>query len=398
MSLGRAGTRLQGSARLLGFGVLLLGSESRAEPINPSLPHTVTVGVSPSWGLQGDGTRAEPLRFPHRVQVLWRTRVNGGMTHPPAVDREHAAWVPSPGSLTRIYADGRIHWSFRLSDGSPGLAPVITSDGTCAVVTTRGTLIGLDRRGAQVFERSLPLAGPPSALRPTMNGGMVLAAGREIWELDYRGTLRNHATAPRNISALLAAPQSSRGFVIVLENGAVAGWAPPSPPRVSAAFGGPLAGEALRRGSSHLVGLVRGAGLVEIDLPSGARRVLASEGTESWHGSPVLLPSGEIRVATLGGLLLGFDESGTETLRLVLGPSRGIAPGMAAPHVLADDDGSLATMMPDAELVVVRRGQTGGPSVIPGASCLDPIGLVAAGPRSFLLACREGTLLLLGTR
>jgi hypothetical protein len=148
-----------------------------------------------------------------------------------------------------------------------------------------------------------------------------------------------------------------------------------------------------------LVGVVEHQRLVSLNLRTGATRVRFSDPALTLQPPLAVTKPFETRVVTADGLLLAHDASGNEQARV---PLEGIAhPTSTAPSTLnaaapivVDAGGAVAFARQRAGFGVAHPD--GSVETTEGAACSDPVALAPAGARKLIVACRSGSLWLLG--
>jgi len=376
-----------------------------AEPLDPTLPHQVTVGPSPGPApmsrLNGsrNGRSGNPL--PRAPKSLWRARVPGSIVDDVAIDPQGAVVVGSTTHLAQIDPRGRVAWSFRLGTASAATGPVISSNGSRVLVTSEAELLVVRQDGRVRTRRSLPVrkSSRIPALLPVETGGVAVAVDAELLLLEADGDVRARASAPGSVQTLLHRPA---GLVVVTRDGAVLGWAPPSPLSEIGSLGGNPSGGAVLVSDDTLVSVVDSRRLVALDLLSGVRRLLVPEAKLSFDGPPAVAADRQTLVVSWDGLLLRHDRKGRETLRLALEPTDltldGGVPaarsGDGAP-LLVGRDGRIGFARPGLDVGVV--GPSSSVQTAAGAACVTPASLVPAGPGRMVLACRSGIVWLVGS-
>ncbi len=376
-----------------------------AEPLDPTLPHQVTVGPSPGAapmaGLNGSRNGRSEHPLPRAPKPRWRARVPGSIVHAVATDSQGAVVVGSTTHLTQVDAHGRVAWSLRLGTASAAAGPVISSDGSRVLVTSEGELLMVRRDGRVRSKRSLPVrkATRVPAPLPVETGGVALAVGAELLLLEADGDVRARASAPGTVLTLLHRPA---GLVVLTRDGTVLGWTPPSPLTEIGSLGGNPSGGAVLVADDTLVSVIDFRRLVALDLVSGARRLLVPEAKLSFDGPPAVLPDRQTLVVSWDGLLLRHDRKGRETLRLALEPADltldgGVPAGRSgdgAP-LLVGRDGRIGFARPGLDVGVVQPNHD--VQTAAGAACVTPVSLVPAGPERMALACRSGIVWLVGS-
>jgi hypothetical protein len=301
------------------------------------------------------------------------------------------------GQLVELDAQGKLDWTRKTGNGLPVLGPVLTTNGTRVVVTNGAEVLGMSPSGASVFERRLPVASIRHAAPPlaTRDGGFVIAASGGLFHLDASGDLQARAAAPEPPAALL---EHAGRILMATQRGDVLEWKPPAGPTKLGSFGGRVEGSVALSSPNHLTAVVDHERLVDFKLSAKTRHIRLSS-SERLEGTPAILKTGETRVTTFGGLLLGHDRSGLETSRANLEPASASGlpslPGMfQAPPVIVDAKGRVAFVRPGLDAGVVLP--TGEQKSAAGAACGDPQSLVPAGPNRFVVACRSGLVMMIG--
>jgi hypothetical protein len=394
--------RLALALAAIAIASLGIASLGRAQSVDPSLPQRLVVGPpsghAPLHRVDAARTGRSTLALPSAPKVLWRARAQGGVHKPVAVDELGAIVVAGDGGqLSQLSRTGKLEWTLGLGGSRPLTGPVILGDGARVVLGSDGELSAVDPSGKLRRRQRLPVAmsGRAAPPLPLSDGGLALGVGSHVLLLEATGALRGQANAPAAVEALVQGPA---GLVFVTERGDVFGWQLPAAPRRIGSFGG-RADEGAAAFGGRLLAVVNRARLVELDLTSGALRVLAD--LPSLQGPPAIARSGHTRITTYDGLLLGHDRTGKETLRVSLEPGAGLADagaslatGLGAPPVLVDASGRVGFARPDVDFGVVDT--EGKVKFAAGASCVAPVGLVPAGQGRMLVACASGILWMLG--
>lgn len=389
----------------LGVGIALLaaafGSQARAERIDPTLPIERAVGApagaQPMHRVDGARTGRSKTPLPTAPRVLWRARVTGGLDLPVAVDaRQHVVAASPMSQLLELDDRGKLAWTLKTGNSAPVLGPVITTNGTRLVVTANAELWGAAPNGTLRIKRSLPLPSvrggvPPLAAR---DGGVVLALPGTLLYLDASGDVQARA---KQAEAPVSLIEQGGRTLIVTERGDVLEWKPPSEPTKLGSFGGRVDEGAALSSPNHLTAVVDHERLVDFKLSTKTRHIRLSS-SERLQGPPAILASGETRVATFSGLMLGHDRTGIETARAELEPSTGgstAIPGLfLPPPLVVDGKGRVVFVRPGLDAGVIL--ESGEPKAAAGAACGDPLALAPAGPQRFLVACRSGLIVMVG--
>lgn len=425
------------------------GSAARADAIDPTMPRVLVVGPpqgdAPSERLDAARTGRARTRLPFPLVEVWRRHLNGGIEQPPVIDAQDsilaALTVPE---VVKLAPDGKEIWRTRLGNAAPVVPPVLTSDGTLVTITSAGIAWGLSPTGAVRFSTPLGVRGRDVDVSPLAlgDGGLVIAAGSALLELDRDGAIRARTaldTRPGSVDsrvsgALLSGPAddgkgpSFAGTLFTTESGSAFLWRPPGAPRKLGSFGGvPRRGAMLADGRT-LVAVVDTRRVVGLDLLTGTTHVRASGYPGALFDSPAALaPDGIQRgpLAQMGpgvalitvqtGLLLGLDGAGNERVRLsldkppplpltgILGGTVGGASGTSffgsaefkpSPPLVVDAQGRIAFARASGRVGVV--GPDGSVSLAGERVCLTPVAVVPAGDKRLLLVCRDGGLWLYG--
>src|SRR5262245_22568506 len=141
------------------------------------------------------GRAASPLPFPPAEK--WQRRLSSGLEVSPIVDAQGniicSLTVPD---VVKLAPDGRELWRVRVGAAATLAPPALTSDGTIALVTAAGAAYGITPAGAVRYTTMLGVRGRDleTAPLPLDDGGLVIAAGRSLIELDAEGAVRARAT------------------------------------------------------------------------------------------------------------------------------------------------------------------------------------------------------------
>lgn len=375
---------------------------AHAERIDPTLPVRRVIGApagaQPMYRVDSARTGRAKDPLPNEPRVLWRARITGGLDLPLAVDAKGRVTAASPMSqVVELDEKGKLAWTFKTGAASPVMGPVITTNGTRVVLTGTAELLGLSPAGALRIKKSLPLPNLRAATQPlaTRDGGIMIAAAGSLLYLDASGDVQARAKQADPVVTLLEQPTRT---LIVTEKGDVLEWKPPQEPTKLGSFGGRVDEGAALSSDNHLTAVVDHERLVDFKL-SAATRHIRLDSTDRLQGPPAILPSGETRIASFSGLLLGHDRTGIETARAALEPPAGAGmpsvPGIfQAPPLVVDAKGRVAFVRPGLEAGVVL--ETGEPKLAAGGACGDPLSLSPAGKGRFVVACRSGLILMIG--
>jgi hypothetical protein len=407
----RLSLALVGLAALVPFAASL----AFADAVDPSMPRSIVVGsprgFAPSERLDSHRTGRSSTRLPYPPVEVWRRHISGGIEVAPLIDPHGGILLPlTVPEVLKLGPDGKELWRARLGTAAPLAPPVLTSDGTLALITSAGQAFGITPSGAIRFAVPLGIRGRDADTAPLAldDGGLVVAAGRTLLELAADGAVRARTQIEdRIVGALLAGPE---GTLVTTESGGVYTWRPPGAPRKIGSFGGaPRRGAALADART-LIGVIEGRRVVALDLPTGTTHVRSSgSGGVSAFDAPVAIAPGGIAVAsTQAGLLVGIDAAGNEKLHVSLDKIAPAAAGDASPMggffgaielkpspaVIIDPDGRIGFARAGGRVGVV--GTDGAVAVAGEKLCSVPVAVQPAGPRRMLVACRDGAIWMLG--
>jgi len=159
-----------------------------------------------------------------------------------------------------------------------------------------------------------------------------------------------------------------------------------------------------------LLAVVDGRRVVALDLSTGTTNTRSggSFGVGLFDGPPAVGPGGMAITATTAGLLLGFDAGGDEQLRIAVdrpppAPAGDGGPGIpsffgaveakASPPVVVDREGRVGFVRAGGRAGVVAPD--GSVALAAERVCSAPVAVLPAGERRMLVACRDGTLVML---
>lgn len=384
-----------------------------ADAIDPTLPRTIVVGpprgFAPAERVDARRTGRTPSALPSAPVELWRRNLSGGLGVAPVVDAngEVIAALTTP-EVVRLSSDGRELWRTRIGISPAFAPPVLTSDGTVVMLTAAGSAVALRPTGAVRYAVPLGLRAARDSDATALaldQGGLVVAAGRTLLELDADGAVRARAMLDERVHGGLVA--GSDGTLITTETGAVYSWRPPGSPRKLGSFTGVARGGAALADARTLLAVVDGKALVALDLVTGRSHVRASAPAGvSFDGPPTVGHSGLALVSGTSGLLLGVDPADGERIRVALERSAvlpdagapaslfGAVDARSGPPLLVDAAGRVAFARPGGRCGLVRADAA--VVLVAERVCGTPIALQPAGERRMLLACRDGVVWMLG--
>jgi len=394
------------------FAALMLASPlTRATHVDPTQPTTIVVGpspgIAPMAGVDGGrrGRAHHPLPYPPRV--LWR-HLTRTTLDPLAlcVDARGAVLVPSANfpELVELADDGKERWRASTGGGPAVTGPVISNDGTRLLVTSAGDALGFSPTGSLRFTTQLELSERNAhiGLLPLEDGGVAIAAGHEVVEIDGDGRLRGKTHLGERTTGNLVLMRA--GIVATTPSGNVylvrTGDAKPL---------GTLGGDPGDPGAStpdgrRLVAVVDHQRVVAMDLASGAVELQFAVTDQSLHG-PVVFGRGDAPVLTTWiGVLVTFAPSGGDVRRTPLEPrietlvtdagKVDFAALDESPPPVTDPEGRIAFSRVGGRIGVVAPNGT--VALVSGPTCGSPAALAPAGPRRFVVACRDGSILMVG--
>jgi hypothetical protein len=383
-----------------------------ADAVDPARPSVVVVGpprgYAPAPRLDPDRHGLSAVELPSRPSLVWRREVSGGLDLPPVVDAQGGMWFAGVSPEVRYFsADGRARWRTKLGSASPALPPVLTSDGSVALVSVDGSLWRVAPGGAVRSQVALGIStkraeAPPLAFD---DGSVVVAGERSLVQVGADGSVRRRVTI-ENGSLVGAILPHGRGVLVTLSDGRVLAWQPPEPLRELGSFGGRLDGGAVRASERTLVGVVDKQRLVALDVASGSVRSLARAPSARipFEGPPSLDPSGVLLLTTVAGELLRVDARGQvvrgialdRSMRM-LGTDGGRLPAIfrrlqarPSPPLVVDGSGQVAFVRSSGRVGLLAPNDA--VHDVHRSFCARPIALLPAGARRLLVVCRSGSL------
>ncbi|HWO09674.1 MAG TPA: hypothetical protein VNN80_09355 [Polyangiaceae bacterium] len=374
-------------ARLNAAFIFTLTATSAAAGVETSLPQALWLGApsGPTSAREVDasGTRhAAALPVPDRARVAWQRRLAAGVSGNLLVDADGRIFAPGLRRVTELAPDGSPRHELE-APFTACVAAALLADGTRAVLTREGRVIGWTEAGARALQAELPVPPPTasSALVPLPDGGLLVASGRWLFVFDASRGSPLYASTPVAIAHVRLVQER---VLLIDERGRVLEWVRNGAPRVLGELSGPAA--AVLGDGERLVALTGSRALETLDLASGRVRqharfdapgplpLLALAEPGSW----VLLgPDGD-------WLVLGASPAPPARLR----PSRD-AGGRRDAQLLVDAGGVVAQWGSNRPLVL---SSAAGERTLPGVRCSDPVSLVPAGEGRLLAACGSGAI------
>jgi hypothetical protein len=229
-----------------------------------------------------------------------------------------------------------------------------------------------------------------------------MAAGSEVIELDGDGHLRQRLRLSERIQGPLLAARS--GIVATTQSGTVyvtgAGFAT----RVGELGGDPGEAGPSTPDGLHLFAMIDAQRLVVFDLGKGTAQTRFGSADRSLVG-PVVFGRDDMFITTTAhGALLRWTKTASTPIRTPLEP-RAMAPAPDAgradtpmsddnPAPLPDAEGRIAFARAGGRVGVV--GPDGAMRMVDELVCSSPSALVPAGAHRMVVACRTGSIVMLG--
>lgn len=378
---------LSGLALLLS---LLAVSDAPATDLVASVPQTLYRGTpaGPSAMLGGNWSRnyrARELPSPATAVLTWQQRLIGGLACNLLVDATGAIFAVGTGRVSQLGADGTLAYS-QPADLANAVAAALLLDGSRVVLARAGRVLAWAARGAPMFQVELdaPARWLRGGLLPLPDGGVLVAMGSSLFELDSTGKLLGHTRFEHE--AVETFVNEQRIFVLS-ERGEVFEWDGHGAPSPRASFGGPVSVAALSEDGT-LIGVVSERNLVELSLARTLPRRIAAfdAGLLPLLG---LSSRDQLQVIRSDGHPLSVNRND----RGASAPPRAsrTTPGPAA--LLTDSAGALAWISTDRPLVL--RGPE-AEREFAEIRCGQPVSLVSAGLGKLIVGCRSGQIWFVG--
>jgi hypothetical protein len=329
--------------------------------------------------------------FPAAPELLFRTRLSGGIGQAPASDAQgNLIVVHAEPRLSKLDAKGRTLWSERLASEASA-APVLTNGGLILIVTRDGEALFYSSGGKLVAKRPLPFSDPRrrSLAIPTDNGGALLASGSELLELDESGSVIRLLTASGTITTIA---EANAALIAVTDNGRVQVARATGDLELLGSFAGNVPEGAAVSGGK-VFAIVDGHQWAALDLSTGQVETMAREPSLSLTGPIALLDAPAAALVADGGFISMRAKSGSESARIAL---RAIAQGESAALrglrpalVVTDPRGAIAAVRSGNDALLVHEG--GNALRLEDTSCLDPFRPTPT-LSGLAFACRSGQL------
>lgn len=362
------------------LGADLVTARPHAFVLGASRGFATAAGVDPARSRQASELPIEAAR------VLWRRQIPGGIGCNVLVDGDGRVFVAGLGRVTQLGPDGALQYSQAVRF-SGALAAALLADGTRALLTREGAVVGWSPSGAIDFEVALevPGASSMSSLLPLPDGGALASVGAWLFELDATRSVRSHAVLATAAQHTLLAG----GLALVIdEQGAVFEWDRREPVRSIGSFGSPVAAALVDDGS--LVALSSRRSLLRMSRSDGAVHELAR--LDAPGVAPLLA-----RIAAGRWALMKHDGTWFSLERDVAPHGLGTR---ADPTTLSDIDllvdtaGAMAWWASEAPLRLETAPGVG--SELSDVRCTVPASLAPAGQGRLLAACGSGVVWLVG--
>lgn len=400
------------------WGLLSLGPTGTvahaAGELDPDVPHAVFVGRAPSAppAVPKRAPRPQPqASLPADPKPLWRRELEVGVDVPPAVTADGGLVLAlSSGEVLRLDPEGKELWRRALAASAPSARPVLTSDGGVIVLTGEGGLWRLTAGGAIASRRQLGWEDANDVVPPLArdDGSLVLAGSSAAMIMDGKGRITARTALHEPPTGHLL---SWRGGVLwTTRSGRVTWWRSPQRPRVLGSMGGTLFdGGPILVSDRTLVAVLSRSSVVAFDLLGRRSTLLFDVMRPSQLDGTPTLAGDTLLFTTMPGVLVGLDPLGLEVRRQALDPAAALVPaplvpgtppvfrrfdGAPSPPVLADAAGRIVFMRGDGRLGVVMPEQA--PRTVERTVCARPIAMLPAGKGRVVVACRLGTIVMLG--
>lgn len=335
-------------------------------------------------------TRNPSELLPRKPAVRWRVRVAGGIAHPPSITPDGKIVVAhAQRTLSQYDGAGKLEWTVRLGANAAAASPIPLADGTRLVLSEAAEAASFSGSGALLWIRQLPLAGfeHRPLLAATPDGGLLVADGKRLLRLDGTGSVAYATTTEHEIAALLGEPGSP---LLVGTTGQVSRILSDGNVRRIADLGGRV-DAAFRVDEDHVLAVVDGRRLVELDVPTNTITVRFSDPNLPLGAALAVNRAGDARVLAGRDLLLAFERDGRERFRAQLpGLLGGAATLPGAGELVLDGDGNAIVVRSLADATLVLADGQG--VRIDATACPEPLAPVALTNRSALLACRSGVI------
>jgi hypothetical protein len=363
------------------LGADLVTAQPHAFVLGPSRGHATAAGVDPEYS-----RHATELPAIDTARVVWRRQIPGGIGCNILVDSGGRVFAAGLGRVTQLGPDGALQYS--QGEGFSGaVAAALLADGTRAVLTREGSVIGWSPSGAVAFELALevPAAPSTSSLLPLPDGGALASVGVWLFEIG--------ATRSVSAYAVLAAPAqhtllAGARAIVIDEQGRVFEWDRREPMRALGSFGSTIAAALVDAGS--LIALSSRRSVLGMARPDGDVREMAR--LDAPGVAPVLGRFGTGRWA-----LMKHDGTWFSLERDVAPHALALRPnpvGLSDIELLVDTAGAVAWWASETPLRLETAPGAG--RELSDVRCTVPASLVPAGPGRLVAACGSGLIWLVG--
>jgi len=379
-----------------------------ASHVDPRQPTSVVIGPPPGIAPMAriDGARSgrthEPL--PQHPAVLWRLPPHGTVDLASlAVDSRGSVITASTNrNLTQVGAGGKVEWRASTGQGPSIGGVVILNDDTRAIVTSAAEVLGFSANGAVRFRTSLDLAERTArvSLLPLEDGGLAITAAREVVRIDGDGRLRDRTRIPDRIAGPLV--QTRGGIIATAQTGSVYAIDSGFAKKIGSLGGDPGEAGASTPDGRTIVAVVDSQRIVALDLHTGAAETRFSVTDQSLHGPIVFGKGDSIVLVTYGGVLLEIGANGARRIALETRAEALVTEGGKvdfasledSPPPVTDSEGRIAFARVGGRVGVVSL--EGGISMVSAPVCSSPAALAPAGSRRLVVACRDGSISMIG--
>jgi hypothetical protein len=388
--------RSAGARALAAAGCLLFAGGLAARELDPTLPLRLSmdpVTISSRSGL-GDAL------LPRSASIVFRQRVATALNRAPTATRDRTILLAHADPLLAEYdGRGRVVWAARLGPSPAAASPFVFADGTRAVVTEGGELLGFSRRGRAVTRERLPFGtiGPNLLIEPTAEGGLLISEGQHLVRLDATGTVVSDVRLGVEVRALLSdshLPAGAAGTMpkalVVSAAGSVLELTADGRASPRSRFSGPVTA-AVRLDARRVLAVIDERRLVELDIVDDTERLRAETPDLELSGILAVNLAGESRVLASSDFLLAYDSRRDERFRISLSQPGGSPGAGTPPELLLDRAGTALVVSPGVSAVSVAPD--GLTTRLDGSACPEPLRPAVLSSGSIVIACRSGILL-----
>jgi hypothetical protein len=389
--------RLAGARALAAAGCcLLVAGGLPAREVDPTLP--LRLAMDPVM-ISRRSNLGDAL-LPRSASVAFRLRVAAALTRAPTATAERTVLLAHAEPLLAEYdGRGRVVWAARLGPSPAAASPFVFADGTRAVITEGGELLGFSRRGRAVSRSRLPFGtiGSNLLIEPTADGGLLISEGQQLVRIDATGTVISDVRLGVEVRALLSDVERSAGpagkmpkALVVSAAGSVLELTPDGRANPRSRFSGAVTA-AVRLDARRLLAVIDERRLVELDVIDDTERLRAETPDLELSGTLAVNRAGESRVLASGDFLLAYDSRIEERFRVSLSQPGGGPSAGTLPELLLDRAGTALVVGPGVGAVSVAAD--GLTTRIDGSACPEPLRPAVLSSGSVVIACRSGILL-----